>query len=753
MITLRLFGGISLESAEGPVSGRATQRRRLALLALLAAAPTGAVSRDRIIALLWPDSETAEARHLLSVALYELRRTLGEDAIVTLGDDVRLNSAMVETDVGEFRRALEGSELERAVSLYAGPFLDGVFVSGASEFERWTEAERERLARAFASALESLADQRTVSGDLRGAVDLWRRRAALDPTDSRVARRLITLLAAAGDRAGALQQARLHETLLREEYGMEADPELRQAVEELKRAPVEVPKEQRAALVVAATPEGAPTTQPGNETLVPVSRRRRHLVLALGFAAIAAGTSLLWPSSTGDRSTIAVLPFVNRSGDPANEYFTDGVTEELITSLGSVDGLRVVARTSAFAFRGRNVDVREIGDRLGAALVLEGSVRQSGERVRIDARLVRASDGYQLWSDTFDGQLGDVFALQEQLAARIVSELRMELRRDPGDAERRDTRDAEARTLYLKGRYVMYGRGREGLEQAAAYFRGALDRDSSYARAWAGLADSYARLGSMGYRPHAEVFPQARAAASRALALDDGLAEAHTALAYALVAERDVRGGEEHFRRAIQLAPSHADAHHWYGFVLAVTGRFEDGLRELHLARELDPLSIPIGSALGRALIYAGEYDRAIAQYEELLELQPELPALHFGIGFARLEQGEHTAAIAAARRALELEPESRPALALLACAHARAGERDSALAIARRLERNASGLSLFYLGAVHSVLGNRDEAFRWLERAAREEPSWLISMDVEPWFDPLRADPRFATLQSQIAR
>ncbi|HJR62689.1 MAG TPA: winged helix-turn-helix domain-containing protein, partial [Gemmatimonadaceae bacterium] len=217
MIRLKLFGGISLESDEGPISGRATQRRRLALLALLAAAPTGAVSRDRIIATLWPESDTAEARHLLSVALYELRRALGEEAIVTVGDDVRLDASMVETDVGEFREALDRGDLARAVWLYTGPFLDGVFVSGASEFERWTEVERERLARAFASALETLADERTARGDLRGAVELWRRRAAHDLADSSVARRLIASLAAAGDRAGALQQARLHETLLREE--------------------------------------------------------------------------------------------------------------------------------------------------------------------------------------------------------------------------------------------------------------------------------------------------------------------------------------------------------------------------------------------------------------------------------------------------------------------------------------------------------------------------------------------------------
>jgi serine/threonine-protein kinase len=477
--------------------------------------------------------------------------------------------------------------------------------------------------------------------------------------------------------------------------------------------------------------------------------RRRHLALALGLVTVILGTSLLWP--TGDQETIAVLPFVNRSGDPATEYFTDGMTEELITSLGSVDGLRVVARTSAFAFRGKDVDVREIGDRLGAGLVLEGSVRQSGERVRIDARLVRASDGYQLWSDAFDGQLGDSFALQEQLAARIVRELRMELGAGRGDGGGRDTRDAEARTLYLKGRYVMYGRGREGLEQAVTYFRSALERDSSYARAWAGLADSYTRLGSMGYLPHAQVFPRARAAAARALALDDGLAEAHTALAYALVSGRDFRGGEQHFRRAIQLAPSHADAHHWYGFMLAATGRVEEGLRELGLARELDPLSMQIGSALGRALIYARRYDRAIEYYQELLELRPDLAPLHFGIGVAQLENGHQPAAIGAARRALEIDPESQGALALLACAQARGGDREAALSIARRLESTPTGLGLFYIAAIHSVLGNRDEALHWLERAYREEPSWLISMTVEPWLAPLRTDPRFGALRSRM--
>ncbi|MBW3630863.1 MAG: winged helix-turn-helix domain-containing protein, partial [Gemmatimonadetes bacterium] len=366
MFTLRLLGGLLLGNEAGPLTGRAAQKRRLALLSVLAMAPTRVLSRDKLIGLLWPESDTEQARHLLSVALYELRKALGEDLVLSRGDDVALGDGL-RTDVRSFEEALAEGALERAVELYAGPFLDGFYLSDAPEFERWVDSERDRLARRYQGALEKLAEERTASGDLRGAADAWRKLATVDPFNSRIACGLMEALAAAGDRAGALQHARTHEALLREEFGVEADPEIAALTTRLREEP---PAESRRPR--AATPAES----------------------ADGVDPVSAAPS------------IAVLPFADVSPARDNQYFSDGLTEEILNALSRVPGLRVAGRTSTFALRDRGLDVRGVGDALRVRTVLEGSVRKAGDRLRITTSLVDVASGYTLWGETYDREGG-----------------------------------------------------------------------------------------------------------------------------------------------------------------------------------------------------------------------------------------------------------------------------------------------------------------------------------------------------------
>jgi TolB-like protein/transposase-like protein len=409
MLTLRLLGGFMIESERGQLAGRAAQKKRLALLPLLATAPAGRLSRDRLIGCLWAESDTEHARHQLASSVYELRKALGEDAILSVGDDLQLNPEAVHSDVAAFEEAHRRGEWGHAVALYRGPFLEGFFLDRAREFERWSENERQRLARLYASALKALAEAAQRCGDPEGMVEWWRRLTEHDPYSSRFALRLMQALEAVGDRAGALQQARVHQLRVRTELEIGPDPEISALAERLRaeRAPDD---------------ERIPTPpSEGLRSRVAPPRPEAH--------------------------SIGVLPFADLSPRRGRAYFSDGVTDELINTLTGVEGLRVAARTSVFSLRNESLGVQEVARRLQATYILEGSVRRSGGRVRISARLVDAETGFPLWSDTFDRELSDGLAIQQEIAHTIVAALEPELARK--GIVGRGTTDTEAYNLYL----------------------------------------------------------------------------------------------------------------------------------------------------------------------------------------------------------------------------------------------------------------------------------------------------------------
>ena len=643
--SLSLLGGAALVGPEGPLTGPATQRRRIALLALLATAPGQRASRDKLIAVLWPEHETERARHLLSESIYVLRKALGEDAVVAAGDDLTLAHEVVKADVVAFEKALKAGDLAAATALYAGPFLDGFFLPDAAEFERWAAGERDRFDREYRGALESLAREREAQDDSAGAIDAWRKLAVLDPYSARTALELMRSLETSGDRAMALQHARVHTALVREEFGLEPNAEIVAFVERLtagnresgtgKRTEANSPPATAgsAAGSAAATANRPEAGVPNGESVpasvappaAPVMRRSRRVAVAVASVVVVVIAWAGWraaarPDPPAPNRSIAVLPFLDLSPEAQQEYFTDGLSEELINRLANVDGLRVAARTSSFTFKGKNVDVGEIGRKLGVETLVEGSVRKDGDRLRITAQLIKTADGYHLWSHQYDLALSDVFRVQEEIAAAITSALLPRLNGGPAAVlAAKPVPNAESHNLYLRGRYLWNKRTPESLQEALAYFQQAIDRDSTYAAAHSGLADTYITLYDYGLMQAAQSTPNVRRSATRALALDPQLAEAHTSLAHLYLHEWNWTESEREFRRAIDLDPGRAPTYHWYALALTTVGRVGDAVAAMRKAVELAERLAPtrphagVESATGNVLVgpFAAMLDRA----------------------------------------------------------------------------------------------------------------------------------------------
>ncbi|MET0399661.1 MAG: tetratricopeptide repeat protein [Longimicrobiaceae bacterium] len=764
--SLRLFGAPGVVGPDGPLGGRIAQRHPLALLALLAAAPSATASRERLTGLLWPDSDTEHARGLLNVAVHAVRKALGEGALVSVGASLQLDEAVVRSDLRDFTDALAAGEAERAVEAYAGPYLDGFYLD-AEGFDRWADEERVRLAGLRAEALERLAATADAAGDPVRAAAWWRRRAGQDPCDARVALRLMEALAAAGDRAGAIQHARVHQALLRESIGAEPDPEVAALAERLRTEPaLEIP-----ASPTADTPRAAAADRPGDSSNEPVpvpervvaAARRRRGMIALAAAALALGawwSAQISPAAAPPvtEASVAVLPFADDSRGRVNEYFTDGLADEIIGALSRVDGVRVVARTSAFAFKGRAIGTREVGEQLGVAHVLEGSVREAGDRLRVSVRLVRARDGVPVWSERFDRRMGDVLAVQDEISRAVVRELRDELvagTRVPQAT--RPTVDPEAYDLYLQGRFAWFQRTPGALRRALDSFGAAAARDPAYALAYVGTADVYNVLGAFDYGllPPDSAYPRARAAAERALELDPALGEAHTALANALFNydwSWDAAGRE--FRRAVELSPGYAAAHHWYSLYLLAAGRPQESLTSVRRARELDPLSPVMATAMARHLYYTRRYDRSIAEYRQVLATDPGFVTARLGLGVALDQVGEHDAAVAEYQHALRTLGGPQPVLvALLGHARGAAGDREGALEALHLLDEMSRTryVPAEYRALVHLGMGENESALRRLEEAYRNRSGAMVYLNVEPMLDPLRADPRFQELAARV--
>ncbi|MDX1577829.1 MAG: protein kinase [Gemmatimonadota bacterium] len=460
-------------------------------------------------------------------------------------------------------------------------------------------------------------------------------------------------------------------------------------------------------------------------------------------------------SPSADSKSIAVLPFENLMGDEETEYFSDGITEDIIAQLSRIGELKVISRTSVMRFKGADVSIPEIGRELDVAHVLEGSVRRSGDRVRVVSQLIEVRTDEPRWSQTFDRELTDIFEIQSEVARRIADALRARITDTEASLiRRRPTEDVEAHDLYLKGRHLWNRRTRSALESAEEQFRRAIARDPLFAPAYAGLADVYLLLASYRYRPEIEAIAGARTAVKRALELDPDLADAHATLGQIRRGDRDWAAEEGSYRRAIELNPNYATAHQWYAALLSALGLEDEAAERIGSAAELDPLSPAIRVTQGVVKLMARDYEAALDHFERTARLAPRFFSTHAWLSLLWSELGEFDRAMAAWGRMRDLIPDERLAAGNRAYVLAAAGRREEALS----LMEDAGGPGRregVMSGIIHGLLGEADEAFHHLERALADaswrlftlERSTLFYLKVGPWFDALRDDPRFEGL------
>jgi len=704
MITVQLLGGAYLRSGDALLSGPPAQRHRIALLTLVIASWPQPISRDRAMVLLWPERDTANARRLLNLALHVLRAALGEDAIASTGDGLLLNPSRLSCDFHELRSAIAANAPERIARLYTGSLLDGFHLDDSSDFGYWLDERRSELSHVYIDALRALAERQKQSGEVHGRVSTCRRMVAADPHSSVYAQALMRALDDAGDRAGAIQHASDYAQRMRSELDVEPDAQVVALAKQLRDAPA---RRQLATKVAESAPSAA----------------------------------------------VAVLPFLNLSADPENEYFADGVTEDVIAHLSKIQALKVISRTSVMPFKQRQHSLKEIGTTLGATTLLDGSIRHVGDRVRIVAKLIDVQTDKHLWAETYDRQLTDIFAIQTDVALQIAAALKAELSPDERSRVRREpTKDLQAYQLFLQGRQWFIKYTPEAYARAIEYFDRAVARDPTFALAFSNLAMTYTELAEMGIMAPDVAYQRAEEASADALRLDPELGDAHCTMGYLKgVREFDWSGAEREFKRAIELSPSGADTYDYYGRLCAGLGRFDEAIALQHRAQELDPLAHRMDGVT--TLIRAGRFDQAVAEGEVAAELDPGYDRARATLGWAYFLSGRQSEALAELEAAVSVSGRNPMWLGQLGQAYAMAGDADRAKEIIRELEERAKTgfVSPYHFAYVYTGLGDYDRALDMLERAVAERTGPAYSIKGSFLLKQLHTHPRFRALLRQM--
>lgn len=494
------------------------------------------------------------------------------------------------------------------------------------------------------------------------------------------------------------------------------------------------------------------------------SYRKAILIAVVGVLALGAGLAYV-KFSRPKINSVAILPFVNDSGDPNAEYLSDGITESIINSLSRLPGLKVMSRNAVFRFKGKNPDPQEVGRNLNVGAVLMGRLVKLNDRLLIKTELIDVADGSQLWGAEYNKSPADILAVQDEISRTISERLQLRLTgADEKNLAKRYTTDAEAYELYLKGRYFWNKRGEVGLRNGIKYFQAAEEKDPNYALAYSGLADSYALLCDIGVVPPRTEMPQAKAAAQKAIDIDPTLAEGYTSRGFIKLAyDWDWLGAEADFKRSLELNPRYPTAHQWYASYLVQMGKFDLAKKEIEQAQQLDPLSPIISSNAGLYSYFEHRYDDAIAQYQKTLDIDPTFWVAHHYLGLAYAKKAMYEQAISELRNSLhspgtdplkEGAVEDDPEIAAsLGFVYGLAGRREEAEAILTRLQalsrrRYVSGL---YLAIVHTGLNNKDQAIEYLNKAYEDRHPGLVLIRVDPIFDNLRSDPRFQKLTERF--
>lgn len=710
MLELQLFGGADLQQEGGEMPRAAAHRHSLALLSLLATAPGRTHSRGKLVGLLWPDATEQAARNRLSTTVHRLRKALDDSVLISVGSGLRLNDERIRCDVWRFKSHLDRGEPEEAARLYRGPFLDGFWLRGSPEFEKWVELERDRLRSAYRHALEAVAEAAEAEERPKEAARWWRLRAQEDPYDSRVTMSLMAALHAAGNRPAALREFREHALLLKEELGSEPDEDIRLLARRIEQPPT------------PADPGGR-DTKPQRGATVP---------------------------------SLAVLPFEHLGSSEEGRAFAAGLHHDLLTRLSRIDDLKVISRTSVLRYQGGG-SVPEIARNLGVEAIVEGGIQLANGRVRLNVQLIEVRGDTHRWAQTYDHDLNatNLFDIQTELAEKIAGRLRAELTQDErARVGQRTTADLDAYLLYAQGRTHLARRTERGISRALHYFHRAVEEEPGYASAWAGVAEARALQQWYGYavRPDA-IDPMT--AAERSVELGPELSEAYTALGSVYAGKQQGPAAIRAFQRAIILEPNNAEPHVWLGWMCMMLGSPEEGVPPAERGADLDPVAPYSRAFLSLLYLGSGRMEAALRESRTARKLQPEFEIPHFAEALALHHLGRFAESAFAAQECLPLikdrgAPSRSEVQAALATTRAAAGDLSASRAILAEV-RDAG--DSFATGLIHAAHEDREQAFAAFERVRHWGAfSTLLVRHLFPdALGPLRGDPRFETLLRRV--
>jgi len=698
---------------------RFTRRKPKQLIKLLALQHQHQLHREQAMELLWPDSEPESAANNLHKAIHLARRALepllksvaDSHFILTQGQQVLLRApGRLWIDVEEFEQrvaaAKGGSDLkayEAARASYTGELLS------EDRYEDWATARREQLQNIQREVLTNVAALYEARGEHKPAIERLEELATLDLSNEETHRHLMRLYALNGNKHQALRQYQICCDALRKE--LDTDPERQ-------------------------------------------TRELHQQIISGQLAPVSAGSETE-DGPEGAIHSLAIFPLINSSADANAEYLSDGITETIINSLSQLPQLKVMARSTVFRYKGQDIDPQEVGRKLGVRAVLTGRVLSRGDALNIQTELVDVRDGSQLWGEQYQRSCADLFELQEEIASEIAAKLRLRLsREEQGRLTKRYTANSEAYQLHLKGRYHWNKRTFEGLQKGLDCFQQAIAIDPDYALAYAGMSDCYAFRGDVGLAavPSREAFSKAKEAATQALEIDSTLAEAYASLAHAQMHFFEWPEARHGFERALDLNVNYAQTHQWFAFYLLFNAQGEEAIAEARRGLDLDPLSLTAHGDLGQIFHYTRQYEKAIEAYEKTLELDPNRYRVYLWLGWVYEQQGMYDDAIAAFLKARTAE-DNAEALSSLGCVYALSGKRHEAQAVLNELHQRSARryVSPYQHSLLLLSLGEKDQAFDWLDRAYDERAEWMIYLAVDPRFDRLRSDQRFKQLLRRI--
>ena len=745
-----MLGTLHLTDAAGhEVKRLLTRSRRLALLAYLAAsAPRRFHRRDSLLALFWPELDQEHARAALRQALHVLRGALGGDVVVTRGDEeIGLDFTGLWCDVVAFDEAIAAGQLAAAVDCYKGDLLDGFFISGAGDFERWLERERARLREAVSGAARTLIEQCEAAGDVAAAAQHARRATRLARHDEDLVRRFVTLLDRLGDRAGAVAAYDDFAECLR--VDLETEP-----AAETKALITAVRERQTAAPVELSHSRLGRVTQSGG-------RRWRSVAVAIVGAGLLVSSAAnwrrpLWPSPVAGRvQSLAVLPFKNLSADTLHAWYADGLTEALTTDLGRIRSLRVIARGSVIPFRETSKSLQAIGQELHVDGLVEGGVQQSGDRVRVDVRLVNAATGYQLWADRFEEPIGNRFVLEDRVAHGILAVL--SLRPSPTASA---TQNRAAYDAYLHAELRLWRENREDDSVAIKWLEQAVALDPDFAAAQAELAWAYTLRVNQFAPGDSAAVTRAGLAAERALRLDPDLAEAHFARGALLssVSGRFAPGPDiQEYHRALELNPNLARAHHNLGLIYLHRGLLDKAVAEFRATLAIDPANYGATRRLGIVLVYRGQYEAGLRQFREVPP-ESNQSLWNYQVAWGLLYLGRDKEAADLMEHYLRDHPEDPGGVvtSTRAILEVKRGEASRAEADIRAAIEKGRGFIHFHhtaynIASVYALLGRPARAVYWLHQAAEGGWPCYPYFARDPNLDRIRSDPEFVGFMKQL--